>query len=392
MNKIPSVEQLIFDVYTICNTTKTVAKSITQLRNRILKKHHINDDIKYYSCYQYISNDTEDPYCELIYDIILWIKLMLEDLKLTYKISYDPNYTAETFTLNFFRKNEYYTFFLIRIAQSYLNDYTYKHNVTSIDLYTKTIDYDFRCFSSLFLDKQPNLLNIEKSIPTIQLNPFFTGIKEDLMKIVHFKVLEQPTLNTTEPQIKEVIKEVEKIVEVEKQISPKQSNVDIKEQLLKQLKQLTPTQFEHFALYLISVITGEKERNIKDLVIHNGQVGDGGVDGVFEMKNKFGTYDTYVIQCKRYDKASIGRPELQNFVGAMALYQTKQGLFITTSKFSKNVFDYIENVKHTYSILTMDGMKLVEYMIEHNIGVYDVTHIEKVIDTNFFDECKYQIS
>lgn len=372
MNKIPSVQQLIFDVYTIYHTKKSY-KTPSKLMDFIKNKYKIHTDKMYYS---HIVGHHKNPLLELLVNIIreLITSTGLDNTK------YNPNTQLENFSLDFFRKNQGYTLFLI----SHLHYDVLCHKIDKNNVIDK-IQTEYTDFNNTLYPNKPD--------------DFLIGLKDDMIKLLSFNFLvTQPMLNTTKPQIKEVIKEVEKIVEVEKiievekPISPKQPKTDIKEQLLQQLKQLTPTQFEHFALYLISVITGEKEQNIKDLVIHNGQVGDGGVDGVFQMKNKFGTYDTYVIQCKRYDKASIGRPELQNFVGAMALYQTKQGLFITTSKFSKNVFDYIENVKHTYSILTMDGMKLVEYMIEHNIGVYDVTHIEKVIDTNFFDECKYQIS
>lgn len=374
--KIPSVQQLIFEIYTICNTKKTIANSGTKLQEHVMKRFGFTQEVMYVDFFDKLGGSTLDS--ELIYRTAQWFKSFLERVKLTDKKTYNSNLTANDFTLDFLRKQSFYIFALIYLVEHYFASYSYYQD-PNFDNFEECIDYELGHMSSLFDDTKPN---------TNKLNPFFAGIKEDLMKIVHFKVLEQPTLNTTKPQIKEVIKEVEKIVEVEKQvfidIDPVQPDVDIREQLLLQLKQLEPTQFEKFALRLISSITQENEEETKNLVIHNGQVGDGGIDGRFQMKNKFGHYDNYVIQCKRYDTTSIGRPELQQFVGAMALYQTTQGVFITTSTFAKTAFDFINSVQHSYSIKTMDGQQLVNYMLEHKIGVKE--KITQVMDKDFFNQ------
>jgi HJR/Mrr/RecB family endonuclease len=43
----------------------------------------------------------------------------------------------------------------------------------------------------------------------------------------------------------------------------------------------------------------------------------------------------YVIQCKRYKNNKVGRPELQQFYGAMMHQKADQGIFITTSSFTE---------------------------------------------------------
>lgn len=161
------------------------------------------------------------------------------------------------------------------------------------------------------------------------------------------------------------------------------NSIDISEQLLGRLKNLNPTQFEHFALHLIGSIVRDKNDSLDDLITHNGQVGDGGIDGIVKVKRLLGGYDSYFMQCKRYDTSVIGRPELQSFVGSMVYHSITTGIFITTSKFSRQALEYIENIKG-YQIDLIDGKQLVQYMIEHDIGVKSIAI--QAIDDDFFSK------
>jgi len=58
--------------------------------------------------------------------------------------------------------------------------------------------------------------------------------------------------------------------------------------------------------------------------------GDGGIDGIIK-EDKLGL-DAIYIQAKRWDN-TVGRPEIQKFVGALTGLRAKKGLFITTSNF-----------------------------------------------------------
>lgn len=61
--------------------------------------------------------------------------------------------------------------------------------------------------------------------------------------------------------------------------------------------------------------------------------GDGGIDGIIDQ-DALGLSRIYV-QAKRYAlDASVGRPEIQGFVGALHGHQASQGVFITTGRFS----------------------------------------------------------
>lgn len=91
--------------------------------------------------------------------------------------------------------------------------------------------------------------------------------------------------------------------------------------------------------------------------------GDDGIDGVI-MEDKLG-FSLIYMQAKRWDPSStVGQPELQNFVGAIA-GKHGDGLFVTTAKFSQKAKDYAE--KH--HIILIDGEKLCKLMIENDFCV-----------------------
>ena len=97
------------------------------------------------------------------------------------------------------------------------------------------------------------------------------------------------------------------------------------------------------------------------------------------------TSDLIYIQAKRWgEDHTVGRPEVQAFVGAIAGKGGK-GLFVTTSKFSKQAVEYAKN-QH---IILLDGEKLTSFMIEHNFGVSTKKVFEiKVIDSDVFNDYK----
>jgi len=83
--------------------------------------------------------------------------------------------------------------------------------------------------------------------------------------------------------------------------------------------------------------------------------------------------------------ANIGRPEIQNFVGALAGKKAPKGIFITTSAFHENAREYVAGLHQ--KIILIDGRRLAELMIEHGIGVAEEhAYSVKKIDSDYFDE------
>jgi restriction system protein len=114
-----------------------------------------------------------------------------------------------------------------------------------------------------------------------------------------------------------------------------------------------------------------------------GKSGDGGIDGVIK-EDKLGL-DRLFIQAKRWDDASVGRPEVQKFVGALHGQKSKKGIFITTSTFTKDAKQYADGLE--IRVILIDGVELSKLMFDYGIGV-STTHsyVVKQIDSDYFED------
>jgi restriction system protein len=123
----------------------------------------------------------------------------------------------------------------------------------------------------------------------------------------------------------------------------------------------------------------------EDAGIAIGQSGDEGIDGIIR-EDKLGFSNIY-IQAKRWNTdTTIGRPEIQKFVGALAGQGAQKGLFITTAQFSKEARNYATK-QFTTKVVLINGAKLAKLMIEYDIGVtIQNTYAIKKIDLDFFSD------
>ena len=82
-------------------------------------------------------------------------------------------------------------------------------------------------------------------------------------------------------------------------------------------------------------------------------------------------------------KNKVTKSEIQRFTEAVVDRSASQGIFITTSDFSQKAMDYISQIES--KIILIDGQKLTELAIAHNIGVTSVLKYEiKQIDSHYF--------
>ena len=108
---------------------------------------------------------------------------------------------------------------------------------------------------------------------------------------------------------------------------------------------------------------------------------DGGVDGEI-IQDKLALDKAY-FQGKRYINTTVGRPEVQKFVGALNSKKCKKGAFITTSQFSKQVKEYIKKIDVT--VILIDGKELAKHLYDYNLGVKTKEVFEhKELDKDFF--------
>jgi restriction system protein len=153
-------------------------------------------------------------------------------------------------------------------------------------------------------------------------------------------------------------------------------------ELLSRIRDNSSEFFENLVVDL--VVSMGYGGNITDAGKAVGKTGDGGVDGVVKQ-DRLGLGKIY-IQAKNWKpESTIGRPEVQGFVGALQEKKAKRGIFITTASFSKGAKEYIEKIQDP--IILIDGEELVRLMFEYNIGVTTVKMYQvKRIDGDYFDE------
>lgn len=152
--------------------------------------------------------------------------------------------------------------------------------------------------------------------------------------------------------------------------------------LLNKVITLSPAFFERLVVELL--VKMGYGGSIKDAGRAIGKSGDEGIDGTIK-EDKLGL-DIIYIQAKRWQPGNtVGRPELQKFVGALAGQGAKKGIFITTSSFTKDALDYAP--RNETKIVLVDGQQLAQFMIDYNLGVTSLNSYEvKRMDSDYFGE------
>lgn len=156
---------------------------------------------------------------------------------------------------------------------------------------------------------------------------------------------------------------------------------DVVVELLDRLRTARPEFLEQSVLdVLVAMGYGGVEQRARRI----GGSGDGGVDGVIDQ-DALGLARIYV-QAKRYGPDNVvGRPALQGFVGALHGHQANQGIFITTSSFTREAVEYARTV--SASVVLIDGRRLANLMIDRGIGVQTVrTYAVVRIDADYFEQ------
>jgi restriction system protein len=152
--------------------------------------------------------------------------------------------------------------------------------------------------------------------------------------------------------------------------------------LLQRILQNTPHFFEQVIVdLLVAMGYGGSHRNAAQQL---GRSGDGGVDGVIN-EDRLGL-DRVYVQAKRHAPAnSIGRPDVQAFVGSLVGLGATKGVFVTTSSFSSQANEFVQHLSQR--VILIDGLRLADLMIEHNVGVRVARSVEfKRLDEDFFSE------
>lgn len=156
-------------------------------------------------------------------------------------------------------------------------------------------------------------------------------------------------------------------------------NADVSAELLSRLHGQEPSFFEQAVLDLLMAMG---YGGVQGRATRTQLVGDAGLDGVIDQ-DALGLSRVYV-QAKRYGiNQTVGRPAIQEFVGALHGQQANQGVFITTAKFSAMARTYADSVQTR--VVLIDGAKLASLMIRFEVGVQVERTVKIVeIDEDFF--------
>ena len=154
---------------------------------------------------------------------------------------------------------------------------------------------------------------------------------------------------------------------------------NLEQEVLETVKEASPAFFEKLVVDLLVKMGYGGNRQDAGRAI--GKSGDGGIDGIIN-EDRLGL-DVIYIQAKRWE-ATVGRPEVQKFAGALQGQRAKKGIFITTSNFTREAKEYARIIDTR--IILIDGEKLAALMVEYNVGVSVVEHYEvKKVDTDYFE-------
>ena len=156
-------------------------------------------------------------------------------------------------------------------------------------------------------------------------------------------------------------------------------NDSIKNQLMERIMTQDPSFFEQLVVQLLLKM-GYGYDGMSGTVV--GRSHDGGIDGIIS-EDKLGLDQIY-IQAKRYAKNNtVGRKELQAFIGAME--GNEKGVFITTSSYTKEALSYIEKIHHKH-VKLINGEALLGYMLKYEIGVQTLKEYKILkIDEDYFN-------
>lgn len=163
-------------------------------------------------------------------------------------------------------------------------------------------------------------------------------------------------------------------------VAYQKARIALADEVLERVKGCSPVYFERLVVQLMIQMGygGSREEAGKAV----GRSGDGGIDGIIN-EDRLGL-DAIYLQAKRWEGV-VGRPEIMRFVGALAGQRATKGVFITTSRFTQEAKDYAGTSQ--YKVVLMDGERLADLMIEHDLGVsVAATYHLKRIDSDFFSE------
>lgn len=211
-------------------------------------------------------------------------------------------------------------------------------------------------------------------------NPARIDVKylERFPEFIEFRDVSQNNRETTTTE--SVAIATEQTPEEAIELAHQSLRLNLAQDILSRILLCSPTFFERLVVeLLVKMGYGGSRRDAGERI---GQSGDGGIDGIIK-EDRLGL-DTIYIQAKRW-QGSVGRPEIQKFVGALQGQRAKKGVFITTSSYTAEASDYASRIDT--KVVLIDGQLLANLMMDFDVGVsVSASYIVKRIDSDYFEE------
>lgn len=154
----------------------------------------------------------------------------------------------------------------------------------------------------------------------------------------------------------------------------------VADELLERVYACSPAAFERLVVQLLLRMGYGGSRKEAGRAI--GRAGDGGIDGIIN-EDRLGL-DVIYLQAKRY-RGSVGRPEVQAFVGALEMRRARKGVLLTTGEFTRDAADYVGHIEKR--VVLINGQDLAQFMIDHDVGVkVEQNLVLHRVDEDYFDE------
>lgn len=152
-------------------------------------------------------------------------------------------------------------------------------------------------------------------------------------------------------------------------------------ELIEKIKGCDPEFFEQLVVKLLLKMGYGGSRQEAGRAV--GRTGDGGIDGIIN-EDRLGL-DAIYIQAKRWVDP-VGESPIRDFKGALDAKGAQKGVFITTSRFTPAAVEAAKTSR-SYKIVLIDGARLANLMIEHDLGVsLEEAYQLKRLDDDFFTE------
>lgn len=133
---------------------------------------------------------------------------------------------------------------------------------------------------------------------------------------------------------------------------------ELEASLLRKVRGIHPTFFEKLVINLL-----EKMGYGAGEVLGGSR--DDGIDGIITDDDRLELYRIYV-QAKRWEENKVGKPDIQQFAGALIEQDATMGIFVTTSVFTGPAIKYGER-KGSPRIVLVDGKELARLLLEYNV-------------------------